>query len=221
MALALQLSVTGQRIGAERAAARAAGQPEATALAAFDRARDIHPAGEVHLIARIDPAAVITVEERTRTSSGSYQTDTRRLYLLSDPSDAPDSRIVRAAILMPDAWVGRFLAHVAEARIADGDAGQVFALNGVREVAPALARPALAAIRGLGLEPAPGFVFVMPFLEGRDAALADRESSWRWLVGIVSSLGAATLVAAIATRMRQAREAAEGRRSLEAERIRR
>jgi hypothetical protein len=97
----------------------------------------------------------------------------------------------------------------------------VVALNGERESAPPLARPALAAIRGLGLETAPEFIFLMPWLDGRDAVLADRESSWRFFVGIVSTLGAATLVLAFAKRMRQSREAAAGRRAMEAERIRR
>ncbi len=226
LALAAQLSVTGEQLGAERAAARAAGQPAAVALAGFARDRDIHEAGEVHVIARVDPTAVVTVTKRSGSIGGGQTRESRRLYLLADPRDPAGGPLVRAAVLLPESQVGRFLALIARTPtaavpVAGPRAGRVVALNGIREAAPALARPALAAIRGLGLEPAPEFIFVMPWFDGRDAALADREGSWRWMVGVVSSLGATLLVLAFVKRLRQARDTVSARRALEAERIRR
>ncbi len=200
LALALQLSATGQRIEAQRAAARASGQPAAIALADFRRVPDIRAADEVHIIARLDPAAVMTVTERTKNSTTGYTTSTRRLYLLADPSDPPDTSLVRAAILLPDAEVGRFLALLTGARVHDGGDGRIVRLNGTRKVAPPLAAPAVAAMRGLGMQVSSEFIFLEPYLEGREAALADQAGSWRWLVGGVASLGAALLVISIAKR---------------------
>ncbi len=107
IALSLQLSLIGRQMGAERAEARAAGQPAPVTLAAFDPARDVHAAAELHVIAQVDPAAVITVQERAKTATAGYSTLSRRLYLLTDPDDPADGAPVRGAILLPEAQVGR------------------------------------------------------------------------------------------------------------------
>lgn len=211
LALALQLSAIGLGLGAERAEARAAGRPEAVSLAAFDPARHVGAASEVHLIAQVDPAAVITVKERAKTVTAGYVTLSRRLYLLTDPGDPAHGPIVRGAVLLPEPQVGRFLSLIAEGDAARSGTARIVALNGAREAAPPLAEPALAAIRGLGMEPAPGFVFVMPWLDGRDAALADHSGSWNAMVALLAGLGGGMIVMAIGKAVRARRGAAPAR----------
>jgi hypothetical protein len=205
LAIALQLAVTGDRIDAERAFARAAGQPEPVAMSAFDPLRDIHAAGEVNLIVRIDPAAVITVSQQGQGDDGVEATMTRRVYPLQDPSDDKGSAVVRGAVLLSDQEVGDFLALVARTGEAVPGGARIVALNGLRDVAPPLAAPALAALRQLGHDPAPSFVFVMPFLDGRDVAMADQSGSWDVMVGLVTGLGGGLVALAIGKCIRRQR----------------
>jgi hypothetical protein len=206
LAIALQLAVTGDRIDAERASARAAGQPEPVAMSAFDPLRDVHAAGEVHLVVRIDPAAVIAVSQQGRGGDGAEATMTRRLYPLQDPSDDAGAAVVRGAVLLSDQEVGDFLALVARTGEVGPGGARVLALNGLRDAAPPLAAPALAALRQLGHDPAPSFVFVTPFLGGRDAAMADQSGSWDVMVGLVTGLGGGLLALAIGKCIRRQRQ---------------
>ncbi len=150
LAIALQLAVTGDRIDAERASARAAGQPEPVALSAFDPLRDVHAAGEVHLVVRIDPAAVIAVSQQGRGGDGAEATMTRRLYPLQDPSDDAGAAVVRGAVLLSDQEVGDFLALVA--RTGEGVPGR-----GPRPCPERAARRCAAACRPGACRAAPAW----------------------------------------------------------------
>ena len=205
LAIAHQLSTTGQQIEAHRATARAAVQPEAVALADFDPARDVHAAGEVHLVARIDPAAMIAITQRVRTDDGRDVTVSRRLYPLQDARDKRASNVVRGAVLLTDAQVGDFLALIADTGEAARNGARIVPLNGLREADPPLAAPALAALRQLGQEPTGDFVFVMPFLKGRDAVLADQPGSWDVMVALVSGTGGGLIAFALGKLVRRQR----------------
>lgn len=213
LAIALQLSATGRQIDAPRAAARAAGMPDAVALAAFDPARDAHPAGEVNVTARIDPSAVITVTRRIRGDDGTDLSETRRLYPLQDAGDKRASTTVRGAVLLTDAQVGDFLALIAATGEPAQGQARIVPLNGLREADPPLADPALAALRSLGLEPADGFLFVMPFLKGRDAFLADHSGSWNAMVAVAFGLGGGLVVLAVGKVIRRQRAFTATRRA--------
>ncbi len=81
------------------------------------------------------------------------------------------------------------------------------------EPAPPLAQPAIAALRQLGLEPADNFVFVMPFLKGRDSFLADHSGSWNLLVALISGAGAALIALALGKLFRRQRSPSAVRRT--------
>ncbi|MFM7444470.1 MAG: hypothetical protein ACKO2N_11245, partial [Tabrizicola sp.] len=93
--LAVLFYFAAEKSEAEKAAARAAGIPEAVSLSSFDPSRDVHAADEIHVKAWINPEYNY---ELTKEQKG---TDTvRRMFVLFGPEDAADSKTARAVILM-------------------------------------------------------------------------------------------------------------------------
>lgn len=207
LAISLQLSKAGDAIEREVAIARNAGQPEAAMLAGFDAARDMTVSGEVHLMVRLDPKQMLTVSDQVaQPNEAGIKTLVRRVFLLQDPSDKAGAR-VRGAILLPDEDVGRFLGLVRKTYTKENRRGQVVALNGIALPDSPLGAVTMDRIGGLGLQPAEDFLFVSPFLDGREVAFQPRDRSWRIFVGGVAGLGAALLVLAIGKRIRIIRAA--------------
>ncbi len=61
------------------------------------------------------------------------------------------------------------------------------------------------------MQTAPGFVFLMPWLDGRGAALADHSGSWNAMVSLVAGLGGGLTMLAIGKAIRHRRRAAARR----------
>ncbi|PZQ94550.1 MAG: hypothetical protein DI533_21920 [Cereibacter sphaeroides] len=201
LAISLQLSRTGEAIESGLSVAREAGQPKAVALAKFDPARDMTVASEVNLVARIDPTQMLTVTGSESTGDGGVRTYVRRLFLLQDERDKRTAKTVRAAVLLPDEDVGRFLGLVGETGSKAKRGGQIVELNGISVSRPRLAKEAVAEIERQGMEPADDMVFVVPFLDGRATVFQPRDRSWRILVGFIAGAGAGLLVLAIGKRV--------------------
>ncbi|WP_435256612.1 hypothetical protein ACSBLW_10690 [Thioclava sp. FR2] len=172
MALAFIVNEAAKKDEAEKARALRDGIPQAVSLNGFDPKRDIHAAREVHVIGWINPDFNYQLTETTKTKRGSYDT-VRRMFVLLGPDDAPDAKLARAVVLLPESGVESFLDDMG-ANVED-IAGErlVFRLNGKADRSPDLKNMAEDALGKLGVKKAPGFQYIEPWgMQGREAALA-------------------------------------------------
>jgi hypothetical protein len=167
VALAGAFHIFAQTTAAERDAARAAPQPPAVSLNDFARADDIHAESEVHVIGQINAEYNYRLIER-----GGSSTDTRFMYVLVGPQDAADTKVVRAAVILREDEIDPFLAMIAETAIAPSALGGTFAVSGAANSTPHHHELAIQAMAREKLTRAPDFIFIEPWLQGRDVALA-------------------------------------------------
>lgn len=172
----------------ERAEALVAGPPAPVDIARYDPAADPHPAGEVTLRGWIDTdlthELVHTVDVET--------VGRRSLYLLFGEDDPAGAEVVRGAIVLDEAERPAFEEMLSTSWVDYARHGYIFEINGFARGDAPYDKLAFQAISERGLRPAPGFVFLTPFLDGRAAALAPVEDDRRirelfWLLagGIV------------------------------------
>lgn len=195
---------------AEKAEARAAGLPAEVALDAFDPARDVHAASEVHVVGWINADHNYRlVQERRRNFVKTGET-VRRMLVLFGPGDAADSRAVRAILLMDEGRFEDFVSAVPGMAQGFGEQGIMLRINGAREKSPTLRDMAEEALAERGLVKAPNFVFIDPWLPGtRDAWLAPRAKGASGEVSVLLGLGGLfTLLALLGLRRRPAAGAA-------------
>ena len=172
LALAVIFNQSFKKDEAEKARALLDGIPQAVSLNAFDPKRDIHAAREVHVIGWVNPDFNYQLTETTKTKRGSYDT-VRRMFVLLGPDDAPDAKLARAVVLLPEYEVESFLDGMG-ANV-ENIAGErlVFRLNGKADRSPDLENMAEDALSKLGVKKAEGFQYIEPWgKRGREAALA-------------------------------------------------
>ncbi len=175
---------------AEKAAALDAGLPVAVDLSDFDRDRDVYPAGEVHVTGWINPEFNYELVQKRN----GITIDTRHMFMMFGSADPADAREVRAAVMLTPAQREDFLARGAEFVSGFGNGGGlVFAFNGFGDTYNTLGSLAAKAIAEKGLSKSPDFIFIEPFMDGREAALApkgipQKTRYFGWLAAAVVAL---------------------------------
>lgn len=154
---------------AARASALETAMPEPVDLAVFDPARDIHVGDEVHVQGRIDHERDYELVEYTK----GVPTTTRYLYMIFGANDPEGAREVRAALMLDKGEEERFVDTMAnEWTVGLSDVGWVYDFNGFASRTATLDDMAEDAIAEQGLTMAEDFVYVAPFFDGREVALA-------------------------------------------------
>ncbi|WP_281842559.1 hypothetical protein [Sinisalibacter aestuarii] len=153
---------------AEKQAALDAGIPAAVDLGAFDRETDRHRAGEVHVRGWIDTDLNYELVQRTN----GVPTSRRYMYMLFGEADPAGSPVVRAAMVLTGDEQETFVDGLDRWMVDFGAQGFIFQINGFGETSVTLGGLARDAIEDEGLRTSEDFIFVEPFFEGREAALA-------------------------------------------------
>ncbi|SNT39059.1 hypothetical protein SAMN05421757_11448 [Tropicimonas sediminicola] len=189
------------RVEQEKKAALVQQAPAPVALADFQKQRDIHLADEVNVLGWINPVFNTHLVKGDGGRGGE-----RLMFVLFDGADGETAGIARAAILIPSAleqnfrgWVARSnpAQEVWQTRIAQGYERDVYQFNGRAVASPDLGQLAIAAMDGAGLTPAPDFIFIDPYLEGREVALAADPAMTMQLTAVVGAVSMVLLFAAI------------------------
>jgi hypothetical protein len=163
-----QVYVRALQTEAAKAAALAEGPPAAVDLAAFDLAEDRHGANEVNLRGWIDTTLNYELVKR----SNGVTTSRRYMYALFGESDPAGSKLVRAALVLTEKEKDAFVAELDRWAVDVNAQGYVFEINGFGSTSVTLGGLAFDAIAEQGLRRADDFVFIEPFFDGREAALA-------------------------------------------------
>jgi hypothetical protein len=187
---------SGLRHEADKAAALQAPMPDMVPLEAFDAARDVHLAQEVHVLGQINADYNYTLTEHHTRKGPDYDV-VRRMFVLFGPDDAADAKVVRAVILLPEDQVEAFVGYTADNATGFTEAGFSFAINGAVDASPELDDMADDALAKEGLTKAPHFVFIDPWLEGRAAALAPTPDMPWSVAGMVSVPAVVFMVMAV------------------------
>jgi hypothetical protein len=184
-ALGVLAIVASAYTDSENKRAREAGVPAVVDLARFDPASDVHAAGEVHVQGRIEERYTYHLF----TQDGSKEKDSIRMLVMFATGDPPDSKIVRAVLLVEDTNFDAFLQQVPGVdRDTDADviaatvSGQSESLLKQRDLAD-------KALRELGLTKAPGFLWIEPWRVSREADLGPMPSELMLILGAIMGLG--------------------------------
>jgi len=157
-------------VEAEKAAALEAAPPEPVDLGIFDPGRDIHAAGEVNVIGAFDDTPGY---ELVKGLNG-VAVSTRYLHVIFG-ADEGGSNVVRAALMLDRGEEAALLAGKATEWSIDVSADDaLYRFNGFAKTTNMLDEMADEAIEGQGLTKAEDFIYVEPFFDGREAALAPR-----------------------------------------------
>ncbi|MGL4320803.1 MAG: hypothetical protein ACRCS3_08065 [Paracoccaceae bacterium] len=181
----------GDFVNADIRAARNAPQPAAVSLTDFT-GEDVHAASEVHVIAQINTDYNYRLIEEGRGANG-----TRFMYVLFGPEDAVDSKVVRAAVVLSEAEIDPFLAMIGAALVDPTEIHGAFRLNGAVTTTLSHEKLAYQAFAREGLTMAPDFVFIEPWLEGRQAALVPLDDAvTRLIAGVIAAPAVLSLLLA-------------------------
>ncbi|MCB1354935.1 MAG: hypothetical protein KDK53_00010 [Maritimibacter sp.] len=187
---------------AEKAAALEAAAPGPIDIGTFDRARDIHPADEVNVVGLIDHNLDYELVQRTN----GVPTKTRYLYMLFG-ADEYGSKVVRGALMLDKGEEAAFIDGKADEWAVDATADYwVYAFNGFGKRSATLSEMVDDAIAEQGLTKAQDFIFIEPFFEGREAALAahgvpDQTRQIFWgIAAFVALIGVVKRVKSVRTR---------------------
>ena len=186
---------------AEKAAALEQAAPEPIDIGAFQSDRDIHAADEVNIVGLIDHDLDYELVERTN----GVPTTTRYLYMIFG-ADEFGSGVVRGALMLDKKDEAAFLETKADEWAVDATADYwVYAFNGFAQRSVKLDEMADDAIAEQGLTKAEDFIFIAPFFEGREAALAahgvpdqTRQIGWA-IAAFVALIGVAKRVKSVRT----------------------
>ncbi len=178
---------------AERQAQAMAPPPEVVDLSQFDLSRDVAPADELHVRGWINTDYSYELIKRTN----GVRTGTRFMYVLFGSEDDAASKQARAAVVMTEADKDRFVDDIFDHVVGFNAQGPVIALNGFRGSGDGYASMVSEALAEKGLTRAPDFVFVEPFLDGRQAALTATGEPLR-VLGVFLLFAAAFAMAGLA-----------------------
>ena len=175
---------------AEKAAALEGGMPAPVDLGGFERARDVHLGDEVHVTGWIDPELNYELVKR----KNGIPVSTRYMFMIFGAGDAPGAGTVRAALMLSEAERDAFLDHIDDYVVGLTDAGDyLFGFNGFASTSATLSTMGTDAIAEQGREKSAEFVYIAPFFEGREAALAphgvaDRSRLIFWAIAAAVAL---------------------------------
>lgn len=152
---------------AERQAQAEAPPPEIVDLSQFDRTRDVAPADELHVRGWINTDYNYELIKRTN----GITTGSRFMFVLFGSQDDAASKVARAAIIFTEADKDRFVDEIFDHAVDFNEQGLVLGLNGFQGSGDGYSSMVSDTFRDEGLTRGPNFVFIEPFLDGRQAAL--------------------------------------------------
>lgn len=152
----------------EKAVALTAAPPAEVDLSHFLRARDVGPADEVVVTGRIDA----DYNYRLVSKTNGVTTGERFMYVLFGAQDMAGTRTVRAAMVLTEAQKDRFAERLFAFVPPDAGPDLVLRLHGQVRSAGGYSTLAHDALREQNLTRSPEFIFIQPFLDGREAGLA-------------------------------------------------
>ncbi|MDJ0826748.1 MAG: hypothetical protein QNJ16_14705 [Rhodobacter sp.] len=152
---------------AEKKIARAQGAPAPVDLTEFQPDEHVGAADEVHVTGWVDVDYNYHLVKRRKGL------DTERYALmLFGAGDADGSREVRAAIVLTETDRDTFVDGLPPKIVDYTETGPILKLNGQMKTSVTLDDMFYDALREQGLKRADNFIFIEPYLEGREAALA-------------------------------------------------
>lgn len=173
---------------AAKRAAFEAGPPPAVDLGAYTSEAQ-NESGELSIRFSINTDYNYTL---TRSANG-VRTSEEYLYMLFDPSDEPDARWVRGAIVVDAADKEKLLAKFADQGADPNDPAPIIELGGMIDDFEPSHEQVMGAMADLGLSPMAEFFYFEPFLEPRAAELApsnrpEEQRKYSWILAAMIAL---------------------------------
>lgn len=154
----------------ERVQALSQDPPALVDLSDFRIETDISPVNEVHIEGWVNLDYNYNL---TKTTNGA-KTGERWMYLMFGRADATDTKVVRAALVFTASEKAKFLEN-GSSYISGIDATTdqiILKFNGFGLRSDSFSGLVKDAIKEKNLTPAPNFIYISPFLNGREAALS-------------------------------------------------
>ncbi|WP_321366613.1 hypothetical protein [uncultured Celeribacter sp.] len=170
--------------------------PALVNIASFNRDENMSDVKEVNVSAWINADYNYELIERT---NGIVRAR-RFMYVLFGEGDSQDSKVARGALGLTEAQKEAFATHYARYGVGFSEHGAVLALNGFAGSGNGFSSLVSDAFRDEALTKSENFVYVEPFLDGREAALTPygepekaRKTVWMIAAG-VAMFGAVKLL---------------------------
>ena len=176
---------------AERQAQAQAPAPEVVDLSHFDRSRDVAPADELHVSGWINTDYNYELIKKTN----GVRTGSRFMFVLFGSEDDAASKVARAAIIFTEADKDRFVDEIFDYAVDYTDQGLLLGLNGFVGSGDGYGSMVSDTFRDEGLTRGPNFVYIEPFLDGRQAALTATGEPIRVLGYFLIAAGVLAMVA--------------------------
>ena len=171
--LSLQNSI--EKDNTERELALSHPQPDVTSLDTFSKESDIHLAKEVNVLARLNTDYNYELVQ----TSNKYADKTRYMFVFFCPNQTNAANTARAAVIVKEDEKNLFLelitkqrlgAYIADTSGAD-DPINTFTIAELHDRNPDLKKLAIKAFEEVGLKRSSDFIYIEPFLKGRQAGL--------------------------------------------------
>lgn len=166
--------------------------PQFVNLSDFDLSRDVHPNREIAVEGWFGPDDNYPLNQSGNVTSGTAE---RFIYLLFGRNDPSDARFVRAAIIMTAEEQEFFLRNMERFMGGVSGGGISFSFSGEMRQNPVLKTAALEVLDRERLWRDENFIFIRPWLHGREAALQAKRQPVEinivgWLiVGVIFLIG--------------------------------
>ncbi len=144
--------------------------PETVSFAEFSRDSNVGLADEVSVLGVINPDYNYELTKRRKGPD-----TVRFMFVLFDLNDPLDTKVARGALVLTPAekekFINEYYYENSELAFTEDDAFSVITLNGQVESSPDLASLVSDSFKDEGLSKADNFIYIEPFLEGREAGL--------------------------------------------------
>ena len=154
----------------EMARALAGKPPETVDLADFSRTMNTGPADEISVRGIINPDYNYELTKRRKGAD-----KTRYMFVVFDAADPADSKMARGALVLTedekDKFVNEYYFENSAIAFAETGAVSVITLNGQDEGSPDLSSMVRDAFEEQNLTKSENFIYIEPFLDGREAGL--------------------------------------------------
>lgn len=154
----------------EMTRALAGNPPETVDLADFSRTMNTGPADEISVRGIINPDYNYELTKRHKGAD-----KTRYMFVLFDAADPADSKMARGALVLTedekDKFVNEYYFENSAIAFAETGAVSVITLNGQDEGSPDLSSMVRDAFEEQNLTKSENFIYIEPFLDGREAGL--------------------------------------------------
>lgn len=154
----------------ERVQALEQGQPDLIDLSLFRKDAHIGPVNEVNIEGWINTDYNYNL---TKSTNG-VQTSERFMHLLFGQGDTVDSKVVRAALVLTEAEKEKFMDSFGSFSSGFSESGDhlLFKFNGFASGSDSFSSLVKDALKEKQLRFSPDFIYITPFFNGREAALA-------------------------------------------------